>query len=374
MFTYGELFCGAGGMALGAMQCGFKHAFAADFDNDAITTYIENFVRAGYMSRQDAANDIFCVDLNNDADRKRMRKKAKEKHAEIDCLGFGFPCNSFSAVSTQDGIEDGKFGHLYLRALETLVKFNVKVFVAENVEGILTANGGDDFSIILKAMQHPAAAVYGKDGHSYRVFWRVLNAADYGVAQTRRRALFIGIREDIAKLVESRYELCDDSVFPKTQEGGVFHKTAGAALMDIPANAANHEIKPLTGTALERIKYIRPWENAFNADIPDRLKLNVRGAKISQIYRRLDADRPAYTVTAAGGGGTHMYHWSEHRALTNRERARLQSFPDWFTFHGNYNSVRKQIGMAFPPLVAKAIFLKVKALLTMAAKAKKRAG
>lgn len=86
------------------------------------------------------------------------------------------------------------------------------------------------------------------------------------------------------------------------------------------------------------------------------LKLNVKGARISQIYKRLDPDKPAYTVTGSGGGGTHMYHWKEPRALTNRERARLQTFPDDFVFCGSKESVRKQIGMAVPCKGVQVIF------------------
>ena len=102
--------------------------------------------------------------------------------------------------------------------------------------------------------------------------------------------------------------------------------------------------------------HILPGQNAFNADLPEELKLNVRGAKISQIYKRLDPTKPAYTVTGSGGGGTHIYHWEEPRALTNRERARLQTFPDDYVFEGSKESVRKQIGMAVPCQGAKIIF------------------
>lgn len=80
------------------------------------------------------------------------------------------------------------------------------------------------------------------------------------------------------------------------------------------------------------------------------------GATISQIYKRLVANKPSYTVTGSGGGGTHIYHWEEPRALTNRERARLQSFPDSFNFLGGKESVRKQIGMAVPPKGAEVVF------------------
>jgi DNA (cytosine-5)-methyltransferase 1 len=70
----------------------------------------------------------------------------------------------------------------------------------------------------------------------------------------------------------------------------------------------------------------------------------------------LEPSRPAYTVTGSGGGGTHVYHWKEPRALTNREKARLQTFPDTFVFSGKKDSVRKQVGMAVPPIAAKHIF------------------
>lgn len=107
---------------------------------------------------------------------------------------------------------------------------------------------------------------------------------------------------------------------------------------------------------IERLKYIKAGENAFTANIPEELQLNVKGAKISQIYKRLDPNKPSYTITGSGGGGTHVYHWEENRALTNRERARLQTFPDDFIFEGNKESVRKQIGMAVPAQGAKIIF------------------
>lgn len=88
----------------------------------------------------------------------------------------------------------------------------------------------------------------------------------------------------------------------------------------------------------------------------EELKLNVKNTRMSLIYRRLDPNKPAYTVTGSGGGGTHVYHWSEPRALTNRERARLQTFPDDYVFCGSKESIRKQIGMAVPVDGAKIIF------------------
>lgn len=124
----------------------------------------------------------------------------------------------------------------------------------------------------------------------------------------------------------------------------------------IPANAPNNEATRQSPRVIERLNHILPGQNAFTADLPEHLQLHVRGAKISQIYKRLDPNKPAYTVTGSGGGGTHIYHWAEPRALTNRERARLQTFPDNYVFEGSKESVRKQIGMAVPCQGARLIF------------------
>lgn len=124
----------------------------------------------------------------------------------------------------------------------------------------------------------------------------------------------------------------------------------------IPEDAPNNEKTKQSDQVVKRLSYIKPGQNAFTADLPEELQLNIKGAKISQIYKRLDPTKPAYTVTGSGGGGTHIYHWSEPRALTNRERARLQTFPDTFVFEGSKESVRKQIGMAVPCKGAQIIY------------------
>jgi DNA (cytosine-5)-methyltransferase 1 len=169
----------------------------------------------------------------------------------------------------------------------------------------------------------------------------------YGVPQARHRIIIVGIRSDI-KNVEFRVP----------SPIGYVTKTSKEAIEEppIPTDAPNNELTKQSDTVVERLKHILPGENAFNANLPEELKLNVTGAKISQIYKRLDPNKPAYTVTGSGGGGTHIYHWNEPRALTNRERARLQTFPDDYVFQGSKESVRKQIGMAVPCDGARIIF------------------
>lgn len=321
-FRIGELFSGAGGMTFGAHKAEYKdysfdHVWANDRDADACKT-LENNIPI--------SNKVFCQDVNN---------LELENLQDIDGLAFGFPCNDFSVVGEKQGIS-GQYGGLYIWGVKVLELKKPLFFVAENVSGVKSSGGKKDFQIILSALRH---AGYELFPHKYRF-------EEYGVPQARHRIVIVGFREDLG---------INDYRHPEPTHKGSF-VTAGQALQDIPEDSPNNERTKQSPTVVERLKHIKPGENAFNADLPDYLKLRVNGAKISQIYRRLKPDAPSYTVTGSGGGGTHLYHWKENRALTNRERARLQTFPDEFKFFGGKESVRKQIGMAVPPRGAKIIF------------------
>jgi len=168
------------------------------------------------------------------------------------------------------------------------------------------------------------------------------------VPQTRHRIIIVGIRKELGLVYR----------VPSTAPYRNIDISAKCALTNppIPQDAFNNELTRQSEVVKLRLMHIKPGQNAFNADLPEELKLKVKGAKISQIYKRLHPDRPSYTVTGSGGGGTHVYHWKEPRALTNRERARLQTFDDSFVFSGSKESVRKQIGMAVPVKGSKVIF------------------
>ena len=171
---------------------------------------------------------------------------------------------------------------------------------------------------------------------------------EYGIPQARHRIIIVGIRNDI----NVTYHV------PSPEPYSEINNTCRNAIENppIPEDAPNNEATRQSATVVERLRHIRPGENAFTADLPPELQLNIKGARISQIYKRLDPEKPSYTVTGSGGGGTHIYHWEEPRALTNRERARLQTFPDTYEFQGTKESVRKQIGMAVPCRGAQIIF------------------
>lgn len=327
-FKLGELFCGPGGIALGAKLASDEsekhkvaHTWANDYDSDTCMTYRHNI----------------CPKSDKNVIHADVRKLNIDELDPIDALAFGFPCNDFSVVGEQKGV-NGAFGPLYQYGVKILEKFQPEWFLAENVGGLKSANEGNAFTQIIKDLKNAG----------YRVYPHLYKFELYGVPQARHRIIIVGIRNDLPYEFKppcpSIYKKVDTSVRSALESP------------PIPQNAFNNELTKQSHIVTERLKYIKPGQNAFNADLPDELKLNVKGAKISQIYKRLDPDKPAYTVTGSGGGGTHIYHYAEPRALTNRERARLQTFPDNYEFLGSKESVRKQIGMAVPPMGAKIIF------------------
>ncbi|MBI5410140.1 MAG: DNA (cytosine-5-)-methyltransferase [Nitrospirae bacterium] len=330
-FRVGELFCGPGGLASAAKSArveakgkiySISHAWATDYDKDTCATYRYNIC-------PDNPKSVVCCDI------RKLSLKKLEKISPIDALAFGFPCNDYSVVGEQRGM-DGVYGPLYSYGVKALKYFQPKFFLAENVGGLRNANDGKSLDKILCELEQVGYVI---TPHLYKF-------EQYGVPQARHRIIIIGIRKDIKV---NFYVPAPNRVIPASCREAIENPP-------IPKHALNNELTKQSQQVIARLQYIRPGENAFTATLPEKLRLNVRGAKISQIYKRLDPDKPAYTVTGSGGGGTHVYHWKEDRALTNRERARLQTFPDDFVFIGSKESVRKQIGMAVPPLGTKSIF------------------
>lgn len=372
-FKLGELFCGPGGLALGAGLASdnnisngeelFKisHIWGVDIDKDAIDTYESN-VAAKYGGESICMNALeFC-------------EKHISEYKRITALAFGFPCNDFSLVGKRKGLE-GNYGNLYKAGVEAIEKNNPYWFIAENVSGIHSANAKATFPKILKEFSEAGKHGYSLTVHKYKF-------EEYGVPQYRHRYIIVGIRKDKKLTFKVPAPVC------KCQDD---YTTVEEALSDISKDAFNSVMTRQSPRIVTRLKYTPPWHNAWYLEellemsdakrrkvlqekIPwydeeisslsdymikkeiQECMLHCTKAKMSHIYKRLDSKRPAYTVTGSGGGGTHVYHWREHRALTNRERARLQSFPDWFEFKGSKEQKRKQIGMAVPPEGAKIIF------------------
>ena len=328
IYRLGELFCGPGGIGWGAINASIEnkdyriiHQWANDYDESTCETYRHNIC-------PNAPETVYHADI---------RTFDMSQLTSIEALAFGFPCNDYSVVGEQKGI-NGTFGPLYTYGVKALKKFKPMWFLAENVGGLRSANKGNALAKILEELRNVG---YTLTPHLYKF-------EDYGIPQARHRIIIVGIRNDISV----KYKVPSPAPFANldnTCRNAIENPT-------IPNDALNNEFTKQSDQVVRRLNHIKPGQNAFTADLPEDLKLNVKGAKISQIYKRLDPNKPSYTVTGSGGGGTHIYHWAEPRALTNRERARLQTFPDTYKFIGSKENVRKQIGMAVPCNGAKIIF------------------
>lgn len=317
----GEMFSGPGGIGMAlnlakSKNFRFHHSWSTDYDPDTCRTYKSNVLKH--------SEDSLCI-------CEDIRKLDIDSLPVVDGFLYGFPCNDFSLVGESKGL-DGNYGSLFSYGVKYIERANPLFFFAENVSGLSSANEGRAFELILKSLNHAGKYGYNLTVHLYKF-------EDYGVPQARHRYIIIGLRGDLDKTFK----------VPAPLKNKI---SCREALKDIPPHAANQEKTAQSQTVRERLSFIKEGQNVWQAEesgnLPKHLWLNCKKARLSQIYRRLDSSKPAYTVTGSGGGGTHMYHWSENRALTNRERARLQTFPDDFVFCGSKESVRKQIGMAVP--------------------------
>ena len=322
-YSLGEMFCGPGGLGLGAKKANIKdgqvghrfhHSWALDNHSDTCTTYEKNILA------QEKEAQVIHADIED---------YPIETLPKVDGFLYGFPCNDFSIVGKSKGM-DGLFGPLYSFGVEYINSKNPKFILAENVSGIRSSNDGGAFKQILSALANAGTEGYNLCIHKYRF-------EEYGIPQARHRFIVVGFRNDL--------DLSFRIPAPSMKKVSVRECLENPP---IPEGALNNEFTRQSENVIKRLKHTKPGENAWTADLPEDVKLKDTNATLSQIYKRLDPDKPSYTITGSGGGGTYVYHWSEPRALTNRERARIQTFPDDFEFHGNKKSVRRQIGMAVP--------------------------
>lgn len=273
-----------------------------------------------------------------------------------DILLAGPPCQDYSTLWNHDGLKTAR-GNLFRQVARFLDALRPAGFVLENVPGLLSANRGAAWTLVRHALRAPssfAGTQQTRPSVRYDLSAQVVDMADLGVPQHRERLIVVGVRRDLG---------VRPPVIPAPFAGRPV--TVRQALEDnpLPADAPNNEIGLDSPEVVERLKLIPPGCNY--EVIPAGHPLAVRGL-ISHVYRRLDPDKPSYTIIAGGGGGTHGYHYAEPRRLSNREKARLQGFPDDFVFeHGcgtgrreaksMYPRVRRQIGNAVPPPGARVI-------------------
>ena len=323
-----SLFSGCGGLDLGFDLEGYKTIWANDYSEWAVASFRNYF------------GDVIHL-----GDITQINPYTDKSIPNGDLILGGFPCQDFSVIWKQPGL-NGKRGGLYRHFLEFVDAKKPKAFIAENVKGLLTANKRKAIETIINDFEAIAPGYVVKP-HLY-------NFADYGVPQFRERILIVGVRIDTGF----------NFVHPKPShgpKGTLPYVTAGKAIagaLEVPFNNEHINCMDKTRRMLELIP-----EGGNFTDIPKDNPLYVKGM-ISHVYRRISRDKPAKTIIAAGGGGTWGYHYPEPRPLTNRERARLQSFPDNFNFVGSVAEVRRQIGNAVPPEGVRAVARRLKPLFT----------
>lgn len=323
-----SLFSGCGGLDLGFEQVGdYKTLWANDFKHEACETFRNHF---GNIIVE---GDIEQIDPYKDT-----------SIPECDLVLGGFPCQDFSIIWKQPGL-NGERGNLYKSFMRFVDAKKPKAFVAENVKGILTANKKKAIKQIIEDFQ--------KIEPGYIVIPHLYNFADYGVPEYRERVLIVGIRIDTGF----------NFIHPKPTHGNgkglLPYITVGEAFKGVKDVKSNNELLNVQERTKKIISLI-PEGGNFTS-IPKDSPYYVKGM-ISHVYRRIHLGEPSKTIIASGGGGTWGYHYPENRPLTNRERARIQAFPDDFIFLGNTTEVRRQIGNAVPPVGVHAIANSLKPL------------
>ena len=315
-FTTIELFAGAGGLALGIERAGFETLGLIEFDKDAADTLKSN--RADWrVIHEDIAN-ISCLDLEEYFDVKK---------GELDLLSGGAPCQAFSYAGKRLGLEDAR-GTLFYHYATFLEKLQPKMFLFENVRGLLTHDKGRTYKTILSIFEQAG----------YTIQKDILNAWDYGVPQKRERLITIGIRNDLREKVTYS--------FPEK------HKYK-PVLRDVLLDCPKGEGVPY-GEAKRKIFELVPpggyWRDIDPEIAKDYMKScwDMGGGRTG-ILRRMSLDEPSLTVlTSPSQKQTERCHPLEARPFTVRENARCQTFPDDWRFCGNVYSQYKQVGNAVP--------------------------
>jgi DNA (cytosine-5)-methyltransferase 1 len=361
-----SLFAGAGGCSLGFQQAGFDVRFATDIDRDAVETYRHNFPETPCE-----AADVRDLGLEMLLDKVGLRS------GELDILLGGPPCQGFSSAGLKSA-EDPRNSLVrhYVRLLEGI---RPKWFVMENVEGLLTNDGG----------LHVRDAVEAFLNAGYSVNLEKVYAQGYGVPQRRKRVLIVGNRMGHDFVFPDAVTLFSGNIFRKgeitfstaTSDLPSATTDAGKALSHIgpPKNelqaylrgeaktVTDHFSPALSGIQLERVRGLTPGQTM--KDLPEHLQhesfrrrafrrvmdgtpVERRGGAPSGL-KRFFADEPSLTITSAAT--REFVHPTEDRLLTLRECARLQTFPDSFVFAGSSASRIQQIGNAIPPMLARTV-------------------
>ena len=267
-----------------------------------------------------------------DLTAEKIRCLAKTK-GDVDLIIAGPPCQAFSIMGKRQSLDDPR-GRLTIKYFELVSGLRPKTFLFENVPGLMTVNHGEDFSNLLEFIESETG---------YRLYRTKLNASDFGIPQERERIFIVGFRPDIS---------CESFSFPTSATGPLHNQLPDK----MPSKFALESVEGLPN------QVIRVHTEA----VRKRFEAVPQGGRDRGSYSdRLRPDMPSGTVMigSSAGGARPFIHPYEPRALTVRETARLQSFPDWYEFSGSRTEQYRQVGNAVPPLLAYEILSAIKKVL-----------
>ena len=374
-----DFFAGAGGLSCGFTQAGFRVCFANDFEDVCVRTY-------RYNHPELPVNSVLKEDIRKIVDN--IDDYVKE---DIDVVVGGPPCQSFSSANQRRIIDDPR-NELYKYYIEAIKKICPKFVLMENVKGMLSVSN--------QVVEDYKSIRIEKNGkvYTYDVSYRLLNAMNFGVAQSRERLIYLAIRDDIAYskhvtpevLFHEIEKACENNPHYNLQSAlecikpldaprikGMTEVDDEKTGMKIGINdydscgndylssinqgrniqyVFNHKARYCSDVNYEIFRRLEPGEDATNPKIADIMPYARRNNIFKDKYFKLYADRPCRTITA------HLkmdclshIHPYQIRSLTPREAARVQSFPDDYLFLGAYLKTYMQIGNAVPVLMAKQI-------------------
>ncbi|WP_338997855.1 DNA (cytosine-5-)-methyltransferase [Lactococcus formosensis] len=319
-----DLFSGSGGLSLGFEQAGFENLFSVEFNHQAAETYRRNFPH----------HTLIEGDIKEISDTKI---REFQNNNIVDVIVGGPPCQGFSiAGNIGRRFVDDERNKLFKEFVRFVDVIQPKMFIMENVARLATHNKGRTIKEIMTEFENLG----------YDVKAEVLQAANYGVPQKRQRIFVVGTKSGIFH-------------YPKNQGNT---PTVKNTIDDLPplkngqsSDIPNHFAMNHSEQMLKKMSYVK--DGGDRNDIPDELR--PKSGDVRK-YIRYASDKPSVTVT---GDMRKIFHYEQNRALSPRELARLQTFPDDFVFEGNSISIQQQIGNAVPPKLAKAVAEEVKKTL-----------
>lgn len=323
-YTLVELFAGAGGLALGLEQAGFKSLMLNEIDKHACNT-----LRFNRPEWNIVESDISTVDFS-------------QWNGKVDLLTGGFPCQPFSFAGKQLGLEDIR-GTLVFEMARAIKEIQPKIFLAENVKGLANNDNGRTLQTILKVMEDLGYTIIEQD---------IYKALFYKVPQKRERLIIIGVRSDLIKDIKFEKPSPYNRVMTLTDAflaGDLYD-------CDVPESPGQSYPK----RKAEIMSYVP--EGGYWRDLDLELQKEYMqgsfylGGGKTGMARRLSWNEPSLTLTCSPAQKqTERCHPSENRPLTTREYARIQTFPDDWIFQGPITQIYKQIGNAVPVNLAAAL-------------------